>query len=122
MQNKLIIAGTRTFDDYDLLELEVKRFIVEENITDPIIVSGCALGADQMGEDFAEKYGFKVDPFPVSPLEWKTYGKYAGHLRNEKMAQNATHCIVFWQDNSPGSKNMIENAEKYNLKLKVIKV
>lgn len=117
---KIIIAGSRNFNDFSLLDYEVKKFILENfNKEDEIeIVSGTAAGADKLGERFAEKYNFPVKKFPAN---WDLHGKKAGPIRNEEMAKYATHCIVFWDGESRGTKNMIENAEKYNLIYKVIR-
>lgn len=115
---KLIIAGGRDFDNYTLLEQEVKRFIIENNIRKPLsIVSGKARGADKMGEQFANQWKF---PIISMPADWNKYGNTAGPIRNEEMAKIATHCIVFWDGKSSGSANMIQNAKKYNLIYKVI--
>lgn len=116
----LIIAGSRTFQNYDLLELEVKRFIYENKIILPVsIVSGKAQGADSLGEKFAKKYNF---PIIEMSANWNEYGKVAGPIRNEEMAKISDACIVFIEHQSKGSLNMIENAKKYNLILKVIEI
>jgi hypothetical protein len=116
---KIIIAGTRTFGNYELLELEVKKFILENNIQLPIsIISGKAKGADSLGEIFAKKYNF---PIIDMPADWNQFGKRAGHIRNEEMAKISNFCIIFWNGQSKGSANMVELAEKYKLKLKIIR-
>ena len=131
----LIIAGTRTFQDYELLKREVKKFILENNITRPLsIVSGKATGADSLGERFAREYNFPIIEMPanwnnikgVSPVYikynkfGKPYNSKAGIDRNEEMAKIATHCIIFHDGQSKGSLNMKENCEKYKLIYKII--
>ena len=120
MEIKLIIAGGRDFNDYQLLQLETQRFLVEQgfNPSQLIIVSGNAKGADSLGEEFAEKYNF---PIATYPADWNKNGKAAGPIRNEEMANFATHAIIFWDSISRGSKNMIETARKYNLIYKIVK-
>lgn len=121
---KLIIAGGRDFNDYSLLENEVMKFIIEiangrklNRFNDLTIISGKASGADSLGIDFATDHWIGVEEYPA---DWDKYGKSAGPIRNEEMAKNATHCIVFWDGKSRGSKNMIETAQKYNLTLKIV--
>lgn len=130
---KIIIAGGRDFNDYPLLEKEVKRFIVEmaqgkklNRFRDLVVISGKQktidangneYGADFLGEKFAKKNWIRIEDYPA---DWDKYGKAAGPIRNEEMAKNATHCIVFWDGKSRGTKNMIENAQKYKLVLKII--
>ena len=41
---------------------------------------------------------------------------------NETMAKEADACIVFWDGKSTGTKNMIDLAKKYKLKLRVINI
>lgn len=116
--NKLIIAGSRTFLDYNLLKFEVIKFAVESQFdASPIIISGTARGADALGERFAEQYNLQIERYPA---DWNLHGRTAGHIRNEEMAKNATHCIVFWDGKSAGTKSMIDLSKKYKLKLKVI--
>jgi hypothetical protein len=112
---KVIIAGSRNFVDYKLL-CETCDYMLQ-NKTDIEIVSGRAKGADLLGEKYAKERGHKIKEFPAA---WDAYGKSAGYIRNEEMAKYADAAIVFWDGNSKGSKHMINLAEKYNLRLKVI--
>lgn len=114
---KLIVAGSRTFDDYQLLENEIDKFVGDQTID--CIVSGCARGADRLGEDYAKFNQIKIAYFPAN---WDKYGRAAGCIRNEEMAKFGTHCIVFVVNDSRGSTNMIKLAQKYNLVTKVIRI
>lgn len=114
---KLIIAGSRNFHDYDLLQKHVHDFLHDQCDNNIVIISGVAVGADLLGEHYAHEMQYPVQRFPA---EWNLYGKYAGHKRNEDMAKSAHACIVFWDGKSKGTKNMIDNAKKYNLKLKIV--
>lgn len=117
---KIIIAGTRTFNDYDLLKREVMRFMSEffqtVYVGNSIIVGG-ANGADTLGVKFSKEYELPLDVFQAN---WGLHGKAAGPIRNEAMAKEADACIVFWDGKSRGSKNMIDNAIKYGLILRVV--
>lgn len=108
---KTIVAGSRTFNDYELLENTLK----EHEITE--IVSGTARGADSLGEDYGIKYNIPIVKFPPN---WDKYGKSAGYIRNLEMARYAEACIVFWDGKSKGSLNMIKLATKNNLHLTII--
>ena len=115
---KLIIAGSRGFGNLDRLEKEVLKYLkIHKKKGDVVeVLSGTARGADKLGEVFAQKYGLKVQPYPA---EWDVYGKKAGMIRNQKMADNATHCILFWDGHSPGTRQMARMDQKSNLKLKI---
>ena len=56
--SKLIIAGSRTFNDYDLLKTNVTNI---DTITE--IVSGTAKGADLLGERFAVENNIPIKKF-----------------------------------------------------------
>lgn len=112
---RLIVAGTRTFNDYDLLRSSLDHFL--SNITEEIIiVSGKARGADTLGERYAKEKRYEVKEFPA---DWSK-GKSAGYLRNEEMAKWSTHSVIFWDGKSPGSKMMVDLSVKYGLKVKVV--
>jgi hypothetical protein len=112
---KVIIAGSRDFNDYETLK-EICDFMLSRQ-TDIEIVSGVAKGADLLGERYAKEKGYSIKQFPAN---W-SIGKQAGYLRNEEMAQYADAAIVFWDGKSKGSEHMINLAKKYNLKVKIHK-
>lgn len=113
---KLIIAGSRKFNNYSLLIQAVLDFIKDEK---PTIISGGAFGADKLGERLAREHQF--DLIQMIP-DWDSLGRRAGIVRNEEMAKIATHCIVFWDGESKGTKHMISMCKKYNLVYEVVRV
>lgn len=116
---KIIVAGSRDFDDYKLLENELNSFLYNRVDDHIVIVSGTARGADKLGERYAKDHMLDIQAYPA---DWKRYGKSAGYRRNEEMAQNADGCIVFWKNKSRGTMHMINLAKKYNLELKIVNV
>lgn len=114
---KLIIAGSRTFNNYQLLEESILAETNNLELGPTEIVSGMAKGADRLGELFAGKHNIKVAYYPAN---WALYGKKAGFLRNKEMAEYADSLIAFWDGYSSGTKNMIELAYLNNLKTKII--
>lgn len=107
---RLIIAGTRTFNDYELLraycDMKLSRKITEGEQIE--IVSGaCPSGADYLGEKYAAERGFSVRLFPA---DWQQYGRRAGAVRNRQMAQYGNALIAFWDGKSKGTKIMIDEA------------
>ena len=110
---KIIIAGSRTFTDYKKLKKICDQILQDQ--TDIEIVSGsCYKGADKLGEQYAKEKGYKLTQFPAN---WKSYGKAAGPIRNEQMANYADTLIAFWDGKSKGTKHMVEVAKSYNLKI-----
>ena len=115
---RVIIAGTRSFNDYELLRDSCNNLLSEKQRTHTVVViSGTARGADQMGERYARERDFQLRRFPA---DWEQYGKSAGHIRNAKMADNADALIAFWDGESKGTKNMIDNARRKGLAVRVI--
>ena len=120
MTKRVVIAGCRYYNNYN----EAKHYIdfclssirKENNI---IIISGCASGADAIGERYAEENGFKVEKYPA---DWKTYGRSAGPRRNKRMAEISDYIICFWDEKSNGTKSMINFAKKYNKPIKIKKI
>jgi len=115
---KLIVAGSRDFNDYKFLSEKLDHLL--KNITDSIeIVCGKAKGADTLGEEYAKEKGYAIKYFPA---DWDKHGRSAGPIRNGEMGRYANACVVFWKNNSRGSENMIDVARIYKLKLRVYKV
>lgn len=114
---KVIIAGSRDFQDYDLLREKCDKIL--ENIQEEIwVVSGTAKGADMMGESYARERGYQIVYFPPN---WRLYGRGAGPVRNREMAEYADAAIVFMKkEGSIGSQNMIDTAKSKGLKVRVI--
>ena len=105
---KVIIAGGREFNNYELLR-EIWDGIIP---TDSEIVSGGARGTDKLGEQYAKEMGINLKIFPA---EWNKHGKGAGHIRNKQMAEYGDTLIAFWDGESKGTKNMIETSKKLGL-------
>jgi hypothetical protein len=112
---KIIIAGGRTFNDYALLCQNCNKTLSLQ--TEIEIVSGTANGADKLGEQYANENGYPIKKFPA---DWGKYGKSAGYKRNEEMAKYADALIAFWDGKSKGTKHMIDLANRYGLKTKVV--
>lgn len=116
---KVIIAGTRSFDDYSLLCRKCDEILLKKAQTHSIvIISGTAKGADSLGERYACERGYTIQRFPA---DWKTSGKAAGVIRNAEMAKAADALICFWDGKSRGTYNMISQAKRNSLDTRIIK-
>lgn len=119
MMLKIVIAGGRHFNNYDLLKSKCDS-ILSQKVQEGykiIIVSGKAKGADSLGERYAKEKGYIVDEFPA---DW-SLGPKAGPIRNEQMAAHSDALIAFWNGKSKGTKSMINLAKKYNLSIRIIR-
>ena len=120
MIKRVVIAGCRDYDNYEeakpYIDFCLSNIRKENSI---VIVSGCASGADAIGERYAKENGFEVEKYPA---DWKTYGRSAGPKRNKQMAEICDCVICFWDEKSKGTKSMIEYAKKYNKPIRIKKI
>jgi len=129
---KVIIAGTRSFTDYEFVKKEIARIVSEKatttdsqgniitstfNITS--ILSGGAQGADKLGERYAKDN--KI-PCVVYSAKWDKFGKSAGPIRNIEMANHADALIAFWDGQSKGTQHMIDAMLERQKEVHVIQV
>jgi len=112
---KLAIIGSRTFNDYKLLQEILEQH--KSKIT--LVVSGAAKGADSLGEKWALENNIQTLIFPA---EWGKYGKRAGYIRNEDIIKNCDYCIAFWDGESKGTKHSISLCKKYSKPCQIIKI
>lgn len=126
---RVIIAGSRDFDDFSKLMNSCINILFkitdQNNNLDKIrIVSGAARGAEQIGEQYAKIAGYEVTRFSA---DWDRPGKRDGYVRNAEMAKFAVAdgnygvLIAFWDGKSRGTKHMIDLAEKYGLKVHIVR-
>lgn len=108
---KVIIAGSRDFNNYEHLKEKCDYWLNFHSIINPEIVSGTANGADKLGEKYASERGYKVIKFPA---DW-SLGKKAGYLRNKEMAKVVDILICFWDGKSKGTYHMINLGIQFGL-------
>lgn len=113
---KVIIAGSRTFNDYSLLSKLSDHMLSKQNHDNITIISGGANGADRLGEKYAIDRGYKL---MIMNADWDKFGKSAGYVRNTNMADIADALIAFWDGKSRGTKHMIDIAKSRKLKIKI---
>ena len=106
---KIVIAGSRSITDINILLKAIK--LSEYEITrEDEIVSGGARGVDSLGEKYAKNKAIAVKLFKPN---WDKYGKSAGVIRNYEMAKYCDRAIVI-HNGSSGRLNMIKNLIKFN--------
>ncbi len=120
---RVIVAGNRDFNEKALFNNTMTWLLSPDETSQYIeVVSGHCEGADAMGEEFAKHFGLMLKVFPA---DWDKYGKYAGPRRNKEMAEYASKengiLIAFWDGESRGTRNMIDEALNHKLDVHVIK-
>jgi hypothetical protein len=110
---KCVICGSRVIRNYELL----KQAILESGFEITEVISGGAIGADSLGERWAEENNIKLTRMPAN---WGTYGKHAGFIRNREMVRYAApdgSVIALWDGESRGTEHTIGLARDHKLKL-----
>ena len=116
---RLVIAGSRDFNDYPGLTKAVDEYLKKLSPKRPVsIVSGTAKGADRLGERYARQHGYQLEEYPAN---WHYFGKAAAVKRNAQMAEIADAAIVFWDGQSAGARNMIECAKAQGIPCEVVR-
>jgi len=104
---KIIIAGSRKFDDHAHHLIRYAVHLSGFDVTE--VVSGGAEGIDEYGEIWAES---KTIPVCVFKADWQKHGKKAGPIRNGQMAEYGDALIAIWDGVSPGTKDMIAQMKR----------
>jgi hypothetical protein len=115
---RVIVAGSRTYTDYSRLCATLDH-LLSLRTDEIIIISGCARGADTLGERYAAEHNHAVVRFPA---QWELLGKRAGSARNQQMLdEGQAHALVaFPLGASIGTRDMIRRARAAGISVRVI--
>jgi len=113
---RILIAGGRDFNDYELLCKVLDAYIAEMPYMTFHIVSGGAKGADALAERYAKER--RVDNL-ILRADWNRFNRSAGYVRNSNMGKISDVAFVFWDLASKGSKHMIDISRKLKLDTRV---
>jgi hypothetical protein len=116
---RLLIDGSRTCDNYDLLYEEADKAIAAWGLrsTEVEIVHTIANGAPSLALRYAKERGL---PSVAFEAYWNRLGKNAGTVCNESMAWYATHALILWDGKSGDAKHMHETAQKSRLRTRPV--
>jgi SLOG family YspA-like protein len=111
---KLVIAGSRTFTNYQLL----CQTLAPDRHRITAVIHGGARGADQLGFRWAVRHHVRSRCFAA---DWERFGKVAGVRRNHQMAQAGDLLIAFWDERSAGTRHMISCMQQLGKPVVVIR-
>lgn len=109
---RTIIAGSRSIEDYNKLLTAISK----SGFKITHVVCGGAKGVDTLGLWFAKQNNI---PYTMFYPDWNKYGKKAGFIRNQEMAQHADALIALWDGSSKGTNHMINIALDQELEVYV---
>ena len=118
--SRCIIAGSRTINEQKIVDEVMDDFHYYNPLRFiHVVISGGAGGVDRLGEVWARRNNCSIHQ---ETALWNHHGRGAGVIRNGKMADMADMCIVIMEDDSKGSKNMIEQAVAKGIFTRVYRV
>ena len=111
---RVCITGSRDWGRPEMIykALDGISFLCEAMDVEMVIVhGGCPTGADKAAEDWAmDNFSARVK-LQRYLAQWDRYGKRAGPLRNQEMAESQPDLVLaFWDGKSAGTRHMIETA------------
>ena len=116
MTTKILVAGSRYFDDYEVAKAYIDMCLSDLNDGRSFtLISGGCRGADRLGERYAREHGWEIEQHLP---DWDQYGRSAGPRRNQTMVEVADYVICFW-DGGRGTKSTIAYAKRMKKPLRV---
>lgn len=109
---RVLVCGGRDFSDIALVVAALDALHRKRSID--IIITGGALGADRLGERWAEANGIMWVQYPA---QWEVYGKSAGPRRNEQMLREGKPDGVVAFPGGAGTAHMVRIAKAAGVKV-----
>lgn len=115
---RVLVCGSRHYTDAD----HVCNVLGQLQPQPTVIISGGARGVDKAGEMYAD--GRASCTKEVYPADWEKHGKAAGPIRNTQMLKEGKPDLViaFLGPSSRGTANMIDQATKAGIPVKVVNI
>jgi YspA, cpYpsA-related SLOG family len=119
MTARILVTGSRMLNDYDLVYKTLAE-IVGEYGPDAVVVHGAAQGADRLADRAARQLGMRTEPHPA---RWRTEGKAAGIIRNQRMVNlGADLCVGFPLGASTGTRDCLSRAASAGIPCRIIEI
>lgn len=117
---RILVTGSREWTDWRLLHRaveDVTKGILGLEVT--IVHGYCPTGADHFAGDYARCAGMTEEPHPA---DWARYGKKAGAIRNQEMADaGADVCLAFFEPGRPskGTTDCVFRAKRAGIPIRL---
>lgn len=115
---RVLVCGSRYWDRKETIIAHLTTLHLGEK---DLVLEGGARGADSLGKLVAERLCIPVKEYPA---DWTRYGRAAGPIRNQRMLDEGKPDLVlaFHDDieHSRGTKNMVEQAKKAGIPVRII--
>lgn len=118
MTKKIIVLGLTHFSKYDVLAEELRSISdLPETLRDIEIVLPDSRESADVVFNLRELLGLKSRVFAAN---WAGFGKKAGFIRNGDMVNYADALILFADDESRGTKHIVDLCKKSSLDVREI--
>ena len=116
---KIAIVGSRSieYDKIHAMAIALRERYIPVNCTE--LVSGGALGADKLAEEYAERYHLKMT---VLEPDYGRHGKRAPLMRDEEIVRGVQYVIAFWDCRSKGTAYTVTYAIKEGIPVRIIRI
>lgn len=111
MSRRILITGSRDWDDEACIEAALGAEFLASFGPPTLVTGACPTGADAI----AERIWIRNFHLPVErhPADWATWGKAAGPRRNDEMVRlGADVCVAFIKNRSKGATHTVALAER----------
>lgn len=102
---RVLVCGGRNFCDLDGAHNRLDAMHYEKPIS--LIIEGGASGADRLGREWAGQNRVDSDTYFA---DWKTHGKAAGPIRNQRMIDEGKPDLVLAFPGGRGTADMVRRA------------
>jgi len=107
---RVLVCGGRNFAAVDVVHDVLDRIHCSRRID--VIIQGGALGADLLSRHWAETHpSHNISILEFKP-DWRTHGKSAGPMRNQRMIDQGTPDLVVAFPGRHGTADMIQRSER----------
>ena len=107
----LAIIGSRLYTNYEEFKEKVEKYLLTNNIKPDKIISGGAIGVDEMAKRWADENKIQFDALKpdyknkemIDRYGKKTWGKMAPLANNKRIAEKCNRLIAFARSDSGGT-------------------
>jgi len=111
----IAVVGSRDFDD-DILLHQVLDSEISYRFNRVRLISGGAVGADTLAEEYAEFNGIPFQEYS----ENVAHGRFAGYGKLLDIVEDCDECIAFWNGTSVGTAKLINLCRERHVPVRVI--
>lgn len=120
---RIAVVGSRSITDVEWVFTILDRFIKEMSPFKPTIVSGGAVGVDEIAKLYAKKRGYDfVEYLPYFLLDTTVpFTSRYFFIRNKQIVQNSDKVLAIWDGKSKGTEHTIKYAQKTGVPVMILK-